>query len=299
MFGNTLHPSSLALGAALGITIASAVVSSCSADDDPSGSSSSSSTAGTGGSGGSGDGGTLLPPPDGGNFDAGSDPDSSLGCAPEGSYQADDGNICALHPVAYDRDGATLQLSVTAGARTQLTEPSLEIIYATELSGYEGFFILAKETSSDHYYFRIADDDFIELDLTEWFPGGQACGITPECGGACVPTKGGDVCRAFVDDFVPIVAARTVGSPATFGPISRMEAGGCTNCAQNPSGMCNASATTYSMTTVTGPSGTIDFIFEDGTAFLDHQGWTYTHLGQVTGTAQLQFDLCEDLPPPK
>lgn len=205
---------------------------------------------------------------------------------PDDAYMADDDNLCAAAPVVYDRQAGVLTLSITGGLPYVLAQPDVEVIFATEQMGYEGFFTIVREMSApDIFYMTIADDDFIEVA----FEG--ACGTTVgQCETDCVPGPGGDPCRAFVDDFIPIVAGAFVGTPLdlqTFGRRSSPD-GSC--CASDQS--CSASVSTYTEYVVTGPSGTMHFVFQDGYAFLDTMGWAYVPGQFVSGDALFELDLC-------
>ena len=192
--------------------------------------------------------------------------------------------LCSGVKNVYDRNGQNLSVSFTAGGKYQLTDPSLDILHNTTVPGFEGFFTLAKEKLSSKYYFIIADDDFIH-------GGGAACYLTGACAGGvvtggCDPGAGGDICRAFRDDFIPIVASQLIGGLAGLGSFSRISTDG--NC-----GNITNMATSYTIVIATGPGGeTIDFVFEDGTAFLSSKGWTFTNLGMGGGVANLALDFC-------
>lgn len=225
-------------------------------------------------------------------FDVPTIPDagSSDDCPAETMRMAEDGNLCALNPVVYDRDAGLLTLSVTAGQTFEITDPDVEVVYATEQLGYEGFFTIARESAvPDVFYFLIADDDFIEPSAD--------CGIDENtCEPGCVGGVGGDVCRAFVEDFIPIVATQFVGSPLTDVLFQRREAGAC--CMSAMPIECSISATTYTEYVVDGPDGTMHFVFEDGLAFLLNIGWSHQSIDMVSGDAEFEFDLC-DIPVPE
>lgn len=122
------------------------------------------------------------------------------------------------------------------------------------------------------------------------------CGtIDTQCETDCVPGTGGDICRAFIDDFIPIVAAAYVGTPSVVDTFGRRQSPDGSCCADYLE--CNASVGTFTEYVVTGPSGTMHFAFEDGFAFLDTMGWSYTPGQFVSGDAMFEFDLCS-LPVP-
>lgn len=212
-------------------------------------------------------------------------PDVERDC-PDDTYMADDDNLCAAAPVVYNREAGVLTLSITAGLPYTLTQPDVEVIFATEQEGYEGFFTIMREMSApDVFYMTIADDDFIEIAHE------GTCGTTADlCETECIASVGGDPCRAFVDDFIPIVAGAFVGAPldlVTFGRRSS-PAGMC--CASDFS--CSASVSSFTEHVVSGPGGTMHFIFQDGHAFLDTMGWAYVPGQFVSGDAQFELDLC-------
>ena len=210
---------------------------------------------------------------------------------PEDALMVDDNGECAIAPVLYDRDAGLLTLSITKGQLYDLTDPEVEVIFATDQLGYEGFFTIAREVGvPDVFYVVIADDDFMHLE-----PDGE-CGITlGACETDCMPSAGGDVCRAFVDDFIPIVASAYIGTPYDVDTFGRRSAPNGVCCSDDFT--CNATIDTYTEHVVTGPAGTMHFIFQDGFAFLDTRGWDYEPRENVNGDAQFEFDLC-DLPVP-
>jgi hypothetical protein len=225
-------------------------------------------------------------------FDLEMGPDASLEeeCPRKTMHMAEDGNLCALNTVVYDRQGGILTLSVTAGQLFECTDPDVEVVYATDQLGYEGFFTILRESADpDVFYFIIADDDFIEPSMD--------CGIEENtCEPSCILGVGGDVCRAFVEDFVPIVAAQFVGSPLAEVAFERRQAGAC--CMSAMPGQCSASVSTYTEYIVSGPDGTMHFVFEDGFAFLVEMGWDHQPRELVSGDAEFEFDLC-DIPVPE
>lgn len=227
-------------------------------------------------------------------FDLGIQPDMGAPdeVCPEDMFSANDNEQCAIDPVLYERDAGLLTLTIVKGQLYELTDPNVEVILATEQVGYEGFFTIVRESDvPDVFYMVVADDDFMHLE-----PDGE-CGITlGACETDCMPGAGGDVCRAFVDDFIPIVASAYVGSPYALDTFGRRTSPNGECCSDDFS--CNASATSYTEHVVTGPQGTMHFIFQDGFAFLDRMGWTYTPLQNVDGEAQFEFDLCS-LPVPE
>lgn len=212
-------------------------------------------------------------------------PDVEREC-PDDVYMAVDDNLCAAAPVIYDRQAGVLTLSITAGLPYVLAQPDVEVIFATDQMGYEGFFTIVREMSApDVFYMTIADDDFIEVAYD------GTCGTTAgQCETDCIAGPGGAPCRAFVEDFIPIVAGAFVGTPLqleTFGRRSSPD-GAC--CASDPS--CSASVSTYTERVVSGPNGTMHFVFEDGYAFLETMGWAYVPGQFVSGEAQFELDLC-------
>ncbi|MBV1862602.1 MAG: hypothetical protein KUG77_29545 [Nannocystaceae bacterium] len=211
---------------------------------------------------------------------------------PDDALMANDNGQCAIDPVSYDRDAGLLTLTIVKGQLYELTDPSVEVIFSTDQLGYEGFFTIAREEGTpDVFYMVVADDDFMHLE-----PDGE-CGITiGACETDCMPAEGGDVCRAFVDDFIPIVAGAYVGSPYTLDTFGRRTSPNGECCADDFS--CNASVSSYTEHVVTGPGGTMHFIFQDGFAFLDTMGWSYDPRENVNGEAQFEFDLCS-LPVPE
>ena len=226
-------------------------------------------------------------------FDIGVGPDvgtTGEDC-PDDAFNANDNNLCAAAPVVYDREAGVLTLSITGGVPYQLTDPSVEVIFTTDQPGYEGFFTIAREMSEpDVYYMTIADDDFIEVSYQ------GECGTVDTQGETdCVPGVGGDICRAFVDDFIPIVAGAYVGTPFQVDTFGRRQSPDGSCCADYLE--CNASVGTFTEYVVTGPSGTMHFAFEDGFAFLDTMGWSYIPGQFVSGDAMFEFDLCS-LPVP-
>ena len=54
---------------------------------------------------------------------------------------------------------------------------------------------------------------------------------------------------------------------------------------------------TYALAEVSGPGGTIHFVFQGGVAFLQHTGWAHTSFGNSNGQVELELDLCS-LPDP-
>lgn len=210
---------------------------------------------------------------------------------PEDSLLADDGNECAAQTAVYDRQAGQLTLTVTHGELYELNDPNVEIVYASEQPGYESFFLIAREVGiPDVFYMLIADDDFVHLALGE-------CGITlGQCETECIDSPGGGVCAAFVEDFIPLVAAAYVDEPLERETFGRRQIPGPECCDMDL--QCNASATTYTEYVVSGPAGTMHFVFQDGYAFLDLMGWSYTPLGKVSGDAEFEFDLCS-LPVPE
>lgn len=227
-------------------------------------------------------------------FDLGVQPDMppAQEKCPDDAFMADDNGLCAIDPVVYDRDAGLLTLTIVKGQLYELTDPSVEVIFSTDQVGYEGFFTIAREEGTpDVFYMVVADDDFMHLE-----PDGE-CGITlGACETDCMPSEGGDVCRAFVDDFIPIVASAYVGSPYTLDTFGRRTSPNGECCADDFS--CNASVSSYTEHAVTGPGGTMHFIFQDGFAFLETMGWSYDPRKNVNGDAQFEFDLCS-LPVPE
>ncbi len=211
---------------------------------------------------------------------------------PEDTFMADDNDLCAIDPVVYDRDAGLLTLTIVRGQLYELTDPSVEVIFSTDQVGYEGFFTVAREESTPEvFYMVVADDDFMHLE-----PDGE-CGITlGACETDCMPDEGGEVCRAFVDDFIPIVAGAYIGSPYALDTFGRRTSPNGECCADDFT--CNASVSSYTEHVVTGPGGTMHFIFQDGFAFLDTMGWSYDPRENVNGDAQFEFDLCS-LPVPE
>lgn len=212
-------------------------------------------------------------------------PDVRREC-PEDTFMAQDDNLCAAAPVVYNRDAGVLTLTITAGLPYTLTQPDVEVIFATDQEGYEGFFTIMREMSApDVFYMTIADDDFIDIAHED------TCGVTSGvCESECIDSVGGGPCRAFVEDFIPIVAGAFVGTPlelVTFGRRSS-PAGAC--CATDYS--CSASVSSFTEHVVSGPEGTMHFIFQDGHAFLDTMGWSYVPGQFVSGDAQFELDLC-------
>ena len=227
-------------------------------------------------------------------FDLGIAPDMppSQEICPEDAFMADDNDLCAIDPVVYDRDEGFLTLTIVKGQLYELNDPSVEVIFSTDQVGYEGFFTIAREEGTpDVFYMVVADDDFMHLE-----PDGE-CGITiGACETDCMPAEGGDVCRAFVDDFIPIVASAYIGSPYTLDTFGRRTSPNGECCADDFT--CNASVSSYTEHVVSGPGGTMHFIFQDGFAFLDTMGWSYEERKNVNGDAQFEFDLCS-LPVPE
>jgi hypothetical protein len=217
-------------------------------------------------------------------------PDVGREC-PEDSFMAQDDNLCAAAPVIYNREAGVLTLSITGGLPYTLTQPDVELIFATDQPGYEGFFTIMRETSApDVFYMTIADDDFIDIAHED------TCGVTSgSCETECIDRVGGGPCRAFVDDFIPIVAGAFVGAPLQLVTFERRSspAGAC--CAIDFS--CSASVSSYTEHVVSGPAGTMHFIFQDGHAFLDTMGWSYVPGQFVSGDALFELDLCS-LPVP-
>jgi hypothetical protein len=210
---------------------------------------------------------------------------------PEDAFMATDEDACAIDPVVYDRDAGLLTLSIVLGQLFEITDPAVEVIFATEQMGYEGFFTVAREMATpDVFYVIVSDDDFMQAAVN------GNCGVELMCETDCIAGAGGDVCRAFVDDFIPIVANAYVGSPYNVDAFGRRSSptGDC--CAEDFT--CNYTINTYTEYVVTGPSGTMHFIFQDGFAFLDTIGWTYMERKTVSGDAQFEFDLCS-LPVPE
>lgn len=249
------------------------------------------STSGPAGGSSSGGGSTSGDSP---NFDLGAQPDMGAPnkVCPEDTFSATDNQQCAIDPVYYERDAGLLSLTIVKGQLYALNDDNVDVLLATEQVGYEGFFTIAREMDApDVFYLIVADDDFMHLE-----PDGE-CGITlGACETDCMPGAGGDVCRAFTDDFIPIVASAYVGSPYTLQTFGRRTSPDGACCSDDF--MCNASATSYSEHVVEGPMGTMHFIFQDGFAFLDRMGWGYTPLENVDGEAQFEFDLCS-LPVPE
>lgn len=221
-------------------------------------------------------------------FDVNLDANGSKKCEVTGDYAASIAKgVCSGVENTYERKGSSIRVSFAAGRGISLTEPSLDVLYSSTQPGFEGFFILAKERDTNHYYFHVGDDEFVQLSL-----GGAGCGITnPDCEhGDCVEGELGSLCRAFTTDFMVLIAERLLGAGVSFGPFLRMSAGKCAS--------TNASAKSYSIRSASGGGGTLDFVFEDGTAFLDYQQWKYAVM-PMQGTAEMAFDLCEDIPTPK
>ncbi|MCR9162662.1 MAG: hypothetical protein ACE37F_03165 [Nannocystaceae bacterium] len=210
---------------------------------------------------------------------------------PEDAFMANDMDECAIDPVIYERDAGLLTLTIVLGQLFEITDPAVEVIFATEQMGYEGFFTVAREMAApDVFYMIVSDDDFMQAAVS------GSCGVEPVCETECIPGPGGDVCRAFVDDFIPIVANAYVGSPYAVDTFGRRSSPSGACCADDF--MCNFTVDTYTEYVVTGPSGTMHFIFQDGFAFLDRIGWAYTERKVVSGDAEFEFDLCS-LPVPE
>ncbi len=210
---------------------------------------------------------------------------------PEDSFMANDMDECAIDPVVYERDAGFLTLTIVLGQLFEITDPAVEVIFATEQMGYEGFFTVAREMAApDVFYMIISDDDFMQAAVN------GSCGVEPVCETECIEGPGGDVCRAFVDDFIPIVANAYIGSPYSVDTFGRRSSPGGDCCADDF--MCNFTVDTYTEYVVNGPSGTMHFIFQDGFAFLDRIGWQYMERKVVSGDAEFEFDLCS-LPVPE
>ena len=205
-------------------------------------------------------------------------------CVGESSYSADGMGQCAGVRTLYEREGGDLSLQLVGGERFEILDPSLEVLYRSEQPGWEGFITVVREAPG-RMVMLVGEDDFIEPD--------EACGLVPaECDARCQPGQPGAVCRAFTEDFVPLLAPALVGEPFEVSRFQRIRGGSC--CVTLEPLVCDAAIDTFTELVVRGPLGELEIVFEDQAIVPRERGW---NIELIEPTAQTQppveIDLCE------